>query len=124
MTGSGESTLVTARSAWALAVVVAVARLLAVLASAVPPATWAVLVRVVPAATPPLTRTTRVKIAVSPAATVARVLLTVPVPPTGGVALDQPAGDVKDTNVVLAGTVSVRLTFWASLGPVLVTLTV
>jgi hypothetical protein len=33
----------------------------------------------------------------------------------------QPAGAVKETNVVLAGTASVSVTFWAALGPLLLT---
>jgi hypothetical protein len=46
---------------------------------------------------------------------------TVPVDPTAGVVHDQPAGDVSDTNVVLAGSVSDNATVAALLGPALLT---
>ena len=47
--------------------------------------------------------------------------VTVPVPPTGGVACAQPACGVKETNVVPGGSVSVTETLAAS-PPLLVTL--
>ena len=51
----------------------------------------------------------------------------VPVPPTGGVVGVNdvaPPVCVSDTNVVPAGTASVKETVWASLGPLLVRVTV
>jgi len=47
----------------------------------------------------------------------AMVQLTVPVPPTAGFEHDQPAAKVSDTNVVLAGTTSLRVRLVAPDGP-------
>ena len=66
---------------------------------------------------PALTLTTRVKEALAPAARLAMVQLTVPVPPTAGVEHDQPAAEVSDTNVALAGTTSVSVRLVAPDGP-------
>src|SRR5215470_13173704 len=119
MTGSGESLLVMARSACALTLVVAVAVLLPAFGSVVALAAVAVLVMVAPLPTLALTLSTMVKVAVVPAANVALEKTTLPVPPTGGVVMVQPAGAVAETKVVLAGTASVTVTVCASLGPLL-----
>src|SRR5262245_50154405 len=124
MTGSGESVLVTARSAEVATVVVDVPVLFVGLESAVVDVTVAELAIVVPLGTLAPTRTTMVKLGVAPAASVARVKVTVPVAPTAGVELAQPAGTLAETNVVPDGSVSERLTFWASVGPLLVRATV
>jgi hypothetical protein len=65
--------------------------------------------------------TTSVKLADTPRASVGRVAVTVPVPPTSGVARLHPAGPVIDTNVVPVGSVSLSCTVCASLGPLLTT---
>src|ERR1044071_4090919 len=118
-TGSGVSDLVTARSAWAITVVVAVAVLLPGVGSVVAVVAVAELVMMVLCGVLALTLTTMVKTAVSPAATVALENCTVPVPPTAGCVLLQPVPvvTVADTNVVFAGSVSLTLTVCASLGP-------
>ena len=118
------SLLVTLRSAELPTVVVAVALSLAAFGSGVVLVTVAVLEMNVPAATPAPTSTTSVKVALAPAARVGRVQVTGPVPPTAGVVQLKPAGAVSETKVVPAGRVSARLTAWASLGPVLVTVMV
>src|SRR4051812_33153379 len=110
MTGSGLSVLVTERSADALTVVVSTAVLLAASASVVVLATMAVLESVEPWRLLALTLTTMVKVAVAPAAKVGTVALTVPVPPTGGVARVKvgPLVWVAETKVVPTGTTSLR----------------
>src|SRR5688500_13159069 len=110
-TGSGLSVLVTERSARALTPVVSVSALFAAFVSVVVEATVAVLVIVPPWGTLELTFTTSVNVAVSPAARVAAVAVTVPVPPAGGVVGVNPAGAAKDTNVVPTGMTSVSVTF-------------
>ena len=84
----------------------AVDELLPALGSADDVATVAVLLTTVPLATDEATLTTSVKFAVAPAVSSAIELVTVPVPPTAGVTLPQPPGDVNDTNVVPAGSTS------------------
>src|SRR5881275_1191811 len=116
-TGSGESLLPTTRSAngvGAETVVAAVALLLAVDDSALDVATLAVFVMIVPADVPAFTVTTRVNDAVAPAASDGFVAETVPVAPTAGALGTQPAGAVKEENVVFAGSVSVSNTFAAA----------
>src|SRR5688572_26125433 len=72
-----------------------------------------------------LTLTTSVNTALAPEASVGAVAVTVPVPPTGTASVRvQPAGTVKDTNVVLGGSVSDSDRFCASLLPPLVTVMV
>ena len=123
VTGSGVSTFVTETSAEVATVVVAVAVLLPVVVS-VGEVTVAVLVIVVPAAAEALAFTTSVKVCAplpaGKASPPVRVAVTVP----AVLVQVQPAGAVQDTNVVLAGTGSVNVTVWASLGPTLVTVIV
>src|SRR5262245_14261148 len=108
ITGSGESVLVTERSACAFTVVVAVPLLLPPVGSVVVVAAVAVFVIVVPLAVLAFTATTIWKTAVSAAATVALEKTTLPVPPTAGELVLHPVPVVTeaDTNVVLAGTAS------------------
>ena len=107
-------------------VVVAVPVLLAGVGSVVELAAVAEFVIVAPLAVLELTFTTIVKTAVSPAATVPLEKTTLPVPPTAGeLVLHQvPVVTTADTNVAFAGTASVTVTVWASLGPLLVKLIV
>src|SRR4051794_34146738 len=102
-------------------VAVCVELLSAGLASTVVLLSLAVLVSVAPSGALPFTRTTRVKVALPPEASVASVPVTVPVPPTAGVELLNvgPVFCVKDTKVVLGGSASLSTTFWAAAGPVL-----
>ena len=120
-TGSGESVLVTERSAWVLTMEAAIAVLFPAFGSVVEPAAVAEFVTVAPLGAPALTLTTTVKTAVSPAATVALEKTTLPVAPTGGDEKVQPTPvvTVAETKVVLAGTASVTVTLWESLGPLL-----
>src|SRR5438874_2663802 len=126
MTGSGESVLVTARSAWVMTAVVCVAESFAALASVVVVVAVAVLLTVPPWATFGLTRTTKVNVASAPATRVVMNALAVPLPPAGGTTRLKAGPEVwlADTNVVLAGTASLRVTFCASDGPLLVTMIV
>ena len=123
ITGSGLSVTVTARSACALTVVVAVLELLAGVGSVVAELVVTVSLSTVPGATPAPTLTTSVKTE-DPGVRLAMVELTVPVPPTAGVVLDQPPGEVSETKVVPDGSVSLSETEAAALGPLLVTVTV
>ena len=123
MTGSALSVTVTARSACAVTVVVAVLELLAGVGSVEAELMVAVSLKTVPCATEFPTWTTNVKIE-GPGARLVWVELTVPVPPTAGVVLDQPPGEVSETKVVPAGSVSFSATEAAELGPLLVTVTV
>src|SRR5581483_8826092 len=114
VTGSGESVLVTERSARVCTVVVAVPVLLPGVGSVVVVAAVAELLIVAPLAVLALTFTTIVKTAVSPAATVAfektigpEVLTLQPVPVV----------TTADTSEVFAGTASVTVTICASDGP-------
>jgi hypothetical protein len=78
----------------------------------------AVLLIMVPPVVPALTLTTTVKLAVSPLATEALVNISVPVPPgaTKSARL-HPIGRVAETNVVLAGIVSLTLALAAGPDP-------
>jgi hypothetical protein len=98
-------------------VVVAVAVLFAMLGSVDVAVIVAVFVMTVVLGVPALTLTTRVNEALAPAARLAMVQVTVPVPPTAGVEHDQPAARVNDTNVVLGGTASLSATLVAPDGP-------
>src|SRR6516165_3715638 len=78
----------------------------------------AVLLMVEPSASEAGALTTRVKTAEVPAARVVSVQEKVPVPPAAGTLLQaNPVGGVSATKVVPAGTMSVTVTVWASLGP-------
>src|SRR4029450_6821018 len=103
--GSGESDFRTRRLAPELTVVVAVAALFPATGSSVD-VTLAVLLTIVPLGVDAFTFTTSAKDPLPFAGRVAMVQLTVPVPPTVGVVQLHPAGDVSETNVVLAGRVS------------------
>jgi hypothetical protein len=85
--------------------------------------TVAVLESTVPPGTAGPTRTVRVKTAL-PGGIEAFEHVTVPPAPTAGVVHDQPPGEDSDTNVVPAGSVSVRLAMGALLGPALPTVMV
>jgi hypothetical protein len=73
---------------------------------------------------PAFTCTTIVKVWVEKAGTLARVQLTVPVPPTAGVEHVHPGAGVRAWKFVLAGMGSVRDADDAALGPLLRTVTV
>lgn len=90
------------------------------LVSVVPLDTFAVAARRVPAGVTGATVTARANRAVAPTVRLDRVQLTVPFPPTGGAAHDQPAGATSPANVVQWGISSPNTTFCASLGPALV----
>src|SRR4030095_14590503 len=108
-TGSGESVLVTATSACAMTVVVAVPVLLAGVGSVVVLAATALLVITVALGVLALTFRTTVNTAVSPAATVAFENTMLPVAPTAGAVIPHPEPVVTtaDTKVVFAGVASV-----------------
>lgn len=74
----------------------------------------------VPVAVPAFTCVTRVKAAVAPAATLAMLQLTVPVPPTAGVEQLHEAGLTSETKVVFVGMASVNVTVVAAAGPLFV----
>src|SRR5689334_15132693 len=120
-TGSGESLFVTAMSATATTAVVAVPVLFPGVGSVVAVAAVALLVIVAPFAVFGLILTTIVNVAASPAKEVALEKTMLPVPPTAGALVDQPAPTVTlaETNVAFAGTASVTVTVCASLGPLL-----
>src|SRR6185436_713668 len=119
VTGSGESVFTTDRSADPATAVAALPLLLAGSGSAVDEAAVAVLVSSVPPMTPVSTFTINVNTE-SPAGTEGFVQWTVPVPPTGGVVQDQPAGAASETKVVPVGNGSSRVTVAAMLGPAFV----
>ena len=102
-TGSGESTIVSDRSAEVETVVVAVALLFAPFGSPVVDVTFAVFESTVPDATVGATATVSVNVAV-PTANDGFVQLTVPAAPTAGVVQLQPATAGSDTNVVPVGS--------------------
>lgn len=102
-------------------VVVLVALLLPGIGSAVAEPIDAVLEMIVPAAVAAWTATTREKLAFVAAGIEAVEHETVPLAPTAGVVHVQPAGDASETNVVFDGSGSVKATFAALFGPLLVT---
>src|SRR5262245_45566946 len=116
--------LVTTRSTSVSTVVVVVAVLLPGVGSVAAEPAVAVLVIVEPSAALELRWTMIEKTADSPLAAVPFVKVIVPVPPTAGVVLVQPAGAAAETNVVPAGITSVIVTVWASLAPLFVKVTV
>ena len=78
----------------------------------------------VPAGTPLLTVVTIEKLADPPADKAVATQLIVPEAPTAGVVQLHPAGEDIDWNVVFAGTTVLKKTEAASLGPLLLTLSV
>jgi hypothetical protein len=119
--------LVTNRSALVpVTVVVVVALLLAGLGSEVMLVTVAVFVMMVPAGVAALTFAVNANVAVAPLAKVAKVAITVPVPPTGGVVNVAAGPEVctKLTNVVPAGSTSGNDALLAASGPALLTVRV
>jgi hypothetical protein len=125
-TGLGEAVFVMLRSALGCTGVVTLAVLLPELLSGVLLETLAVFVILEPVAVPELTFTTKLKVAVAPAARVALVQVTVPVPPAAGVVQVKvgPAVWVSDTKVVFVGMGSLSWTLCASDGPALLTVMV
>jgi len=123
VTGSGESTFVTLRSAAAATVVVAVPLSLPGFGSDVAEEIVAVFESTVTAATLGSIATVSVKTAL-PTPRLAIEQETVPPAPTAGVVQDQPPGDDNDTKVVPAGNVSESETEVALLGPALFTVIV
>ena len=111
-----------------MTVVVAVAELLPVFGSLVLLVTVAVSVMTVPSRVPGLTLTRIVKVAEAPETRLDVVQVMGPVPApgplVGGLVQLQPAAPEFETNIVSLGTVSLRLTFVARDGPLLVTTTV
>jgi hypothetical protein len=87
---------------------------------------FAVFVIIVPPGVAMLTVSTMLKVAEAPEASVVIEQLTEPVPPTAGFVQvnNGPTVCASETNVVFDGVASVRETLCASLGPLLVTLTV
>src|SRR5437763_1650954 len=118
--------MVTRKSAEVPTVVLDVDELLAALVSVLVVETLAVLVMVKPLPSLALAWTTITKVALLPAVSVPMVPVMVPVPPTGGLVKEKagPEDCDSETNVVPAGTVSVKRTVWASLGPLSLTVTV
>src|SRR6266542_653216 len=107
-----------------LTAVVWVLVLLARFGSLLPLDTLAVFEIVLPFGVAEFTLTTRVKVAVAAFTKAALVAVIVPEPPTGGVVAVQPAGALKDTKVVRAGTTSVSTRLCASPGPLLLSICV
>ena len=106
VTGSGESVLLSDKSADAPTVVVALARLFALFGSLVEDATPAVLVIVLLAPNP--TETVAVSVALAPAFTVPRLQ---------GKEAQPPCEEVSETKVTPLGKVSVTFTLVAFEGP-------
>ena len=122
-TGFGVPLFVTVRSQAVVTVVVTVVLLFAALGSLVAEETVEFAV-MVPAAIFGATFTTTMMSAEAPDARLGSVQLTFPVAPTAGVVQDHPAGMETETNVVLAGVASVKLTVDAAAGPLFVTVCV
>ena len=118
-TGPGAVVFVTDTSACVSTFVVMVWLLLARLGSAVAAVTFTVLTIVSPDGVLGDTRTTTVKLAEAPAASVPIVPLIVPVAPAAGLAKLNAGPEVcaSETNVVFVGTTSDSATACASLGP-------
>ena len=123
LTGSGVSTLVIERSAAAATVVVAVAELLPSTGSPVKDAAVAVFEMTAPFVYAGSTCTVTVKTAL-PGTIEGSLQVTLPPAPTGGVVQPHPAGEASDTKVVPAGRRSPTFVLRASLGPLLVTVSV
>src|SRR5258706_517057 len=121
LTGSGESLLVTARSARVCTVVIAIPVLLPGVGSGVALLAVALLLIIVPFAVDAGMLTTIVNTADSPAITAA---LEKTIGPEVLTAQPLPVVTTADTNDVPAGTPSVTVTVLASLGPALLKLMV
>src|SRR5437764_792008 len=121
LTGSGESDLVTARSACVCTVVIAVPVLLPGVESVVALEAVAELLIVVPFAVDAGTLTTIVKTALSPATTAA---FEKTIGPEVFTAQPVPVVTTADTKLVPEGTASLTVTVLASLGPALLKLIV
>src|SRR5687768_15931195 len=120
MTGSGESALLTERSArFGIPTVVVVVAMLFELSGSSGPLepTSEVLVMIVPAVTPGSTWTTSVDREFSVFDMPVTKQLIVPVPPTGGVSQDHESSASSETNVVPVGISSKRPTRNAESGP-------
>jgi hypothetical protein len=128
VTGSGASLFVTTRSATVVTdtVVVVVALLFVVFASGSVVVAVAVLLMIVPFAVAAPTWTTIWNVADVAGPSNASVQLTVPVPPTGGLAHRNagPAVCASETNDVFAGTASLKETLFAPAVPLFVTVIV
>jgi hypothetical protein len=122
-TGLGDAESVTVNSPPEVVptTVEAEAVLLAELGSLAEELTAAVSVMIVPFAVPAVTLVTSEKVAAVPPLKLKSVQTMLPVPPAPGVTHVQPAGAVKDTNVLLAGMDSVSVALSAALGPLFVT---
>src|SRR5262245_11762796 len=120
-TGSGESDTAIDRSAMGCdAVVVVLAELFEDVGSDVSLAIDAEFMTTVPSGFAGPSFTTIVKVwGTMSAANAEFVNVTVPVPPTAGAIVDQPAGAEAETNVVFAGVASVTTAFTAVSGPML-----
>src|SRR5689334_15736519 len=120
-TGSGESVTLTDRSAdgGVATVVVVLAESSEESLSKVELDTVAVSVIREPGDAAASTVTTRVNTSLAPAASTGLPQFTDPVPPTAGVVQLQPAGEVSEVNVVLAGIESVSAAPDAASGPAL-----
>src|SRR5260221_123279 len=105
-TGEGAPELVTDRLTFAFTTVFVVVELLVTLGSPLPEVTEAFAVIVVPSAVAAFTFRIRLIFVTDPAARLAFVHVTAPVPPTMGVTQLQPGGNVNAWKVVFAGTVS------------------
>jgi len=103
-----------------------VAELLFLLGSLLLLDTVAVFVMIVPSCVPGLTSTTMVKLAEAAEARLdlVQVMVPVPAPFVGGLVQVQPGAPEFETNFVLVGTWSFRLTSVALDGPLLVTIKV
>jgi hypothetical protein len=104
--------------------VVAVAELFALFGSVTLEETVAVLLSVAPSATPGSTRTTTVKLALSPLAIVSLLQVIKPPEPIGGVTQPQPAAGENDCSRVPVGSASCHRAKTAGPEPLLPTLIV
>src|SRR5258706_1345193 len=113
ITGSGLSTLVIDKSALVPTAILELALLLPGLGSPVTALTVTVSLMRVPTGVLLFTFTVTTKVALTPLFKAAIVQVIAPVPPTAGVMHAQPTGVGRETNVVFAGVVRLRVTFAA-----------
>ena len=125
-TVDGAAEFVTAMSAEAgmATRVFTVAVLFARLLSLTPELTESVSLMVVPLGVPAPTWTTNVKVESTFMSFTGSVQEIFPPDPTTGVLHVQPAGEARETNVVLVGMASLNTTFKADCGPLLLTVCV